>query len=109
MMLAERLGSRPATPQHDGHDGAVAGHEQFRLRGAEAVHRVRTLFRGGNVLRIRIKDANGEALIEIPSLLGIRRGGRVLRIMAAVRALASLSGELMIEVEREAAWPLYEG
>jgi hypothetical protein len=33
----------------------------------------------------------------------------VLPIMAAVRALASLSGELTIEVEREAAWPLYEG
>jgi hypothetical protein len=28
--------------------------------------------------------------------------------MAAVGALASVSGELTIEVEREAAWPTYE-
>jgi hypothetical protein len=109
MMLVARLGSRPAPPEQDGHVGAVDGHEQFTLRGAEAVHRVRTLIHSGNVLRIRIKDADGGTLIEIPSLLGIRRGGRVLPIMAAVRALASLSGELTIEVEREAAWPLYEG
>jgi hypothetical protein len=108
MMLAKRLGSRPATPEQDGRVGALDGHEQFRLRGAEAVHRVRAVIHGGNVLRIGIKDADGETLIEIPSLLGIRRGGRVLPIMAAVRALASLSGELTIEVEREAAWPPHE-
>jgi hypothetical protein len=79
-----------------------------RVSGAETVNRLRAVVREGNVLRIWIKDADGQTLIEIPRLLGIRGGGRVQPVMAAVGALASASGELTIEVAREAAWPPYE-
>ena len=81
--------------------------EQFTLRGAETVDRVRALIREGNVLRIWIKGADGKTLIEIPSLLGIRSGDRLPPVLAAVGALASASGDLTLEVQREAGWPPY--
>jgi hypothetical protein len=92
----------------DGLAGAADGRERFTVRDAETVNRLRAVVRDGNVLRLWIKDADGQTLIEIPLMLGIRGGGRVQRVMAAVGALASVSGELTIEVEREAAWPTYE-
>ena len=63
--------------------------------------------REGNVLRIWIKDEDGRTLIEIPELLGVRGGARMLPVWAAVGALASVSGKLTVEVKREAAWPRY--
>jgi hypothetical protein len=108
MMLAERSRSRPAAPEQGGLVGAADGRERFRVRDSEAVSRLQAVVREGNVLRIWIKDADGQTLIQIPRLLGIRRGGRVQPVMAAVGALASASGELTIEVAREAAWLPYE-
>jgi hypothetical protein len=100
-MLAERSRSRPVALEQDGLVGTAADRERFTLRGAEMVNRLRAVVHDGNVLRIRIRRANGQTLIEIPSLLGIRTGGRLLPVIAAVRALASVSGELTVEVERE--------
>ena len=107
-MLAERSRSGPAAREQDGLVGAADGRERFTVRDAEAVNRLRAVVREGNVLRIWIKDADGKTLIEIPRQLGIRGGGRVRPVIAAVGALASVSGELTIEVAREAAWLPYE-
>ena len=79
--------------------------DHFTVRGAETVARLRQTVREGNVLRIWIKDEDGRTLIEIPALLGVRGGVRMLPVWAAVGALASVSAELTVEVKREAAWP----
>jgi hypothetical protein len=90
------------------HGGDADGGDHFTVRGAEAdVDRLRQTVRAGNVLRIWIRDEDGRALIEIPSLLGVRGGLRLAPMWAAVRALAAASGRLTIEVRREAAWPGY--
>jgi hypothetical protein len=108
MMLAERSRSRATAREQNGLVGAADGRERFTLRSAETVDRLRAVVRNGNVLRIWIKGADGKTLIEIPSLLGIRSGGRLPPVLAAVGALASVSGELTVEVERETAWPPYK-
>jgi hypothetical protein len=108
MMLAERSRSRATAREQNGLVGAPDGRERFTLRGAETVDRLRAVVHDGNVLRIWIKGADGKTLIEIPSLLGIRSGGRLPPVLAAVGALASVSGELTVEVERETAWPPYK-
>ena len=88
----------------DGVDAADL-RDHFSVRGAETVARLRQTVREGNVLRIWIKDEDGRTLIEIPALLGVRGGVRMLPVWAAVGALASVSAELTVEVKREAAWP----
>jgi hypothetical protein len=108
MLLSERSRSRPAAPEQGGLVGAADGRERFTVRDAETVSRLRAVVREGNVLRIWLKDADGQTLIEIPRLLGIRGGSRLQPVMTAVGALASASGVLTIEVAREAAWPPYE-
>jgi hypothetical protein len=42
------------------------GHDQFTLRGAGTVARLRQVVREGNVRRIWIKGEDGRTLIEIP-------------------------------------------
>jgi hypothetical protein len=84
---------------------AADGRDHFTVRGEETVARLRQAVRAGNVLRIWIKDGDGRTLIEIPAVLGVRGGVRMLPVWAAVGALASVSGKLTIEVKREAAWP----
>ena len=91
------------------HIAAPLRHDQFTANGAQTVTRLRQAVREGNVLRIRIRDEDGRTLIEIPSLLGVRGGHRLAPIWAAVNALASVSGQLTIEVSRETAWPQYDG
>ena len=108
MMLAERSRPRPTAREQHGLVGAADGRERFALRGAETVDRIRAVVHDGNVLRIWIKGSDGKTLLEIPSLLGIRSGGRVQPVLAAVGALAAVSGELTVEVERETGWPPYQ-
>jgi hypothetical protein len=79
--------------------------DRFTVGGTEAVARLRQTVREGNVLRIWIKDEDGRTLIEISSLLGVRGGVRMLPVWAAVDAMAAVSGKLLVEVKREAAWP----
>ena len=106
MVRARRsCATRAAVNRHESVSVAY-GQEQFTVRGAETVARLRRVIREGNVRRIWIKGDDGRTLIEIPSLLGIRGGLRLLPVWAAVAALASVSGQLTIEVKREPAWPL---
>jgi hypothetical protein len=85
-----------------------ADQDTFTVRGAEAVARLQSAVREGNVLRIGIKDDGGRTLIEIPLQLGVRGGVRLLPVWAAVAGLASVSAQLTIEVRRETGWPRYE-
>lgn len=88
-------------------DGADAGRGRdcFAVHGTEAVLRLRQAIGEGNVRRIRIKDVDGRALIEIPTLLGVRDASRMEPVWAAIEAMASIAGTLIVEVKREDAWP----
>jgi hypothetical protein len=79
--------------------------DHFTVRGAETVARLRQTVREGNMLRTWINAEDGRTLIEIPALLGVRGGVRMLPVWATVGALASVSAKLTVEVKREAAWP----
>lgn len=108
MLMTQRSrASRAATRIR--HVAAPLRHDQFTAHGAKIVTRLRQAVRSGNVLRIWIRDEDGRTLIEIPSLLGVRGGRRLAPVWAAVRALASESGQLTIDVSRETAWPPYDG
>lgn len=107
MMLTPRSCPSRAALERNGPGAVAYGHDQFTARGAGTVARLRQVVREGNVRRIWIKGEDGRTLIEIPSLLGIRGGLHMLPIWAAVGALASVSGQLTVEVMREPAWPPY--
>jgi hypothetical protein len=100
-----QMTQRRATAERKIPVGPADRRDRFTVRGAETVARLRQIVREGNVRRIWIKGEDGRTLIEIPSLLGCRGGHRMLPIWAAVGALASVSGQLTVEVKREAAWP----
>lgn len=109
MLVTEQsLQSRTAV-ERKGQVAAAGCRDHFTVRGAETVARLRKVVGEGNVLRIWIRDEDGRTTIEIPALLGVRGGPRMLPVWAAVGALASVSGQLMVEVRREAAWPGYTG
>lgn len=74
-------------------------------RAARRSARLRQTAREGNVLPIWIKGEEHRTLIEIPALLGVRGGVRMLPVWAAVDALASVSAKLTVEVKRQTAWP----
>ena len=107
MQMTQRSIPSPSAAERDIPIGPLDRHDQFTVRGAETVARLRQVVRAGNVLRIWIKDEDGRTLIEIPELLGVLGGVRLAPIWAAVDALASVSGTLTVEVKREVAWPRY--
>ena len=108
-MLTQRACPSGAAVKRNETVPVASGQEQFTVRGAETLARLRRVIREGNVRRIWIKGEDGRTLIEIPSLLGIRGGPRMLPVWAAVGALASLAEKLTVEVRREPAWPPYAG
>jgi hypothetical protein len=111
LQVLKMLTTRPGSGcRMTGQNVSTRGADQdtFTVRGAEAVARLQSAVREGNVLRIGIKDEGGRTLIEIPLQLGVRGGVRLLPVWAAVAGLASVSAQLTIEVRRETGWPRYE-
>ena len=106
-MFNPRKAPSPPPVDRDGPLAVACGQYRFTARGTQALARVRRAVRDGNVLRIWIKDEDGRTLIEIPELLGVRGGARMLPVWAAIGALASVSGKLTVEVKRESGWPRY--
>ncbi len=79
--------------------------EEFEVEGRQLVERVRELIREGNVRRLRIKDASGKYLIEVPLTVGVVGGGVFVLAaptLAALSALAGLVANVRIEIVREA-------
>jgi vacuolar-type H+-ATPase subunit I/STV1 len=79
--------------------------EEFEVEGRQLVERVRELIREGNVRRLRIKDARGKYLIEVPLTMGVVGGGVLVLAaptLAALSALAGLVANVRIEIVREA-------
>ncbi len=79
--------------------------EEFEVEGRQLIERVRELIREGNVRRLRIKDAKGKYLLEVPLTVGVVGGGVLVLAaptLAALSALAGLVANVRIEIVREA-------
>jgi len=78
--------------------------EEIEVEGRQLVDRVKALLHEGNVRKLRIKDAKGKYLFEVPLTVGVVVGGVVAwtaPVWAALSALAGLAADVKIEVIRE--------
>lgn len=77
--------------------------EEIKVRGAEAVDRIKELVKEGNVRKIVLKRENGEVLFELPMTAGVVAGGAValmVPVIAAIGAAAAFLAHIRIEVHR---------
>lgn len=75
--------------------------EEIKVRGAEAVDRIKELVKEGNVRKIVLKRDNGEVLFELPMTAGVVAGGAVALvapIIAAIGAAAAFLAHVRIEI-----------
>jgi hypothetical protein len=69
------------------------------VRDGHLVQKVKELVHEGNVRRIVIKDADDRPVIEVPVTVGVV-GVLVAPALAAIGALAAITADYSIEVER---------
>lgn len=77
--------------------------EEMEVAGSELVERVKQLVAQGNVRRLIIRNANNEALIEVPLTPAVVLGGVATifnPVLAALGAMAALIAKLKIEIVR---------
>ncbi len=77
--------------------------EEIEVEGRHLVERVRELLREGNVRTLRVKDANGRYLVEVPLTAGVVVGSVMLMAaptLAALSAVAGLITNVKIEIVR---------
>jgi hypothetical protein len=78
--------------------------EEIEVEGQQLVDRVKELLREGNVRRLRVKDARGKYLLEVPLTFGVVAGGVFMLAAPTLMALSALAGLLAnvrIEIVRE--------
>lgn len=78
--------------------------EEIEVEGQQVVDRVKELLREGNVRRLRVKDAKGKYLLEVPLTFGVVAGGAFVLAAPTLMALGALAGLLAnvrIEIVRE--------
>ena len=73
--------------------------EEFKVSGEKMIAKVKELVHEGNIRRIIIKDAEGKTLIEAPLTIGVV-GVVLLPVWAALGAIAALTAELTIVIEK---------
>ncbi|MFH1104715.1 MAG: DUF4342 domain-containing protein [Actinomycetota bacterium] len=73
--------------------------EEFKVKGEEALAKVKELVREGNVRRVIIANEEGKTLVEIPLTVGVV-GALLLPMAAAVGAIAAVVTDCTIRVER---------
>jgi hypothetical protein len=74
--------------------------ESFKINGESLLKKVKELIEEGNIRKITIKDKHGKELMTFPLTIGVV-GAVLAPVLAAVGALAALTGECTITVERE--------
>lgn len=74
--------------------------EEFKVKGEQALAKVKELIQEGNVRRISIKGKDGNVIIEFPLTFGVI-GAVLAPVLAAVGAVAALVTECTISVERK--------
>ncbi len=80
--------------------------EQIEVAGTQLIDEVKRLVREGNVRRLRLKDKDGDFVLELPVTAGVLVGGAVVLTapwLAVLGVLAGLIARIQIEVEREEA------
>ena len=80
-------------------------YQEFEVAGDDLVTRVREIIREGNVSRLFLKRVTGETILEIPLTAGVAVtavGAVFAPVLVAVGAVAALSGQVTIGVERPA-------
>lgn len=78
--------------------------EEIEVEGQQLVERVKALLHEGNIRRLRIKDAQGRYLLEVPLTVGVVAGGVFMMaspVLTALSALAGLVANVKIEIVRE--------
>jgi len=78
--------------------------EEIEVEGQQLVDRIKELLREGNVRRLRVKDAKGKYLLEVPLTFGVVAGGVFMLAAPTLMALGALAGLLAnvrIEIVRE--------
>lgn len=73
--------------------------QEFKVSGEKMIAKVKELVHEGNIRRIIIKDAEGKTLIEAPLTIGVV-GAVLLPVWAALGAIAALTAELTIVIEK---------
>lgn len=73
--------------------------EEIKVRGDEAIAKIKELVREGNVRRISIRNAEGDTLLEVPLTFGVV-GVLLAPTLAALGAVAALVTDCTISVER---------
>ena len=77
--------------------------EEIKVRGAEAVDRIKELVAEGNVKRVVLKKENGDVLFELPLTAGVIAGGAVTLVApvaAAIGAAVAFLSHVKIEIHR---------
>ena len=74
----------------------------MKVSGEGLVAKVKELVREGNVRRIKVKNADGRTLIEIPLTVGVV-GVALIPIWVALGAIAALAADYTLEIERKAS------
>jgi hypothetical protein len=78
--------------------------EVISVTGSALVDKVKELIHEGNVRRLIIRRASGEALVEIPLTAGVGVAALLTLlapVLAALGAMAALIAQFRVEIERE--------
>ena len=68
--------------------------EEIKVRGAEAVDRIKELVSEGNVRKVVLKKDSGEILFELPLTAGVLAGGAVTLIAPVIAAVGAAAAFL---------------
>ncbi len=68
--------------------------EEIRIRGTEAVERIKELVAEGNVRKIVLKKENDEILFELPLTAGVLAGGAVTLMAPVIAAIGAAAAFL---------------
>lgn len=78
--------------------------EEIEIAGSDLVERVKELVADGKVRRLRIKEADGDMVLEMPLNIGVLAGGAVALAapwLAVLGVLAALVARVRVEILRE--------
>jgi hypothetical protein len=78
--------------------------EEFKVKGAKLVEKVKALIKEGNVRRIVLKNPDGRTLMDIPVNAGIA-GAVLLPLWAAIASVVVLATDYTLQVERDPTAP----
>ena len=93
-----------AHSDHEGHEAVAAGYttETVEVSGDRLVDKVKQLIHEGNVRRLRIDNAEGETVLDLPVTVGVI-GLLVAPAVTAIGTLGALAADYSIEIERESS------